>query len=198
MKHEYKIKLLKTISKKLGDDWAFNELLSSKDGNCNPVYFLTNKKGLYLSVMNEYGSTIEKWRLYVDDPTGYERKFLIFSIGCSLKKCLKNIVSDIKNRLLVKEKEAYQKYQELKEKKQKNTDKNNNRDYVINAISKVIPIRTSNNRNGSGYTEKTFYIYDGNSEIGRIQELFNKVDLFKVSLESVTSEQLIKIYSILK
>ena len=187
--HEERINILKKVALKLGDGWFYNELLSSD----SRFYHLNNRKGLFLQISIDYGCNIEQWRLCVKD-NNYHSSFNIISrIGCSLKKNISSIASDIKNRLLCDESLAYEKIIELAKTKIKKNELIENRKHVINSLKTVLSIEPSRHRNYSWYD----ILNSEKKKIGSFEHLHDRIDTFDLHLRGVSSENIIKIMGLL-
>jgi len=191
--HEERIKKLKIVAGLLGDSWFYNELLT--EGHHG--YFLSNKKGLYIVVRTVYRSKIEEWELCIKD-AAYSSHYPSFGrIGCSLEKPFSSIISDLKNRLLCSESEAYKKMLKLAEEQSIKAALLENRKHVIDALKKVIPLDFD--KNGCRGRENYDILNPLNEKIGAISHLDNpfNIDRFDLNLRGVSSLNIIKIMELI-
>jgi hypothetical protein len=188
--HEKKINILKKVARILGDGWFYNELLS----NDSRFYHLNNRKGLYLQVSIDSNSNIEQWRLCIKDNNYHSSFDTINRIGCSLEKNISSIASDVKNRLLSSESEAYKKIIELAKTKTKKNELIENRKHVINSLKRVMSLEKSKYRSNDW-----FDILDNKDfKLGGFEHLHDQVDKFNLNLRGISSENIIKIMELLK
>ncbi len=184
---------LKEIAIFLGDNWQYNEIISSNEKYSG--HYLSNRNGLLINVKNVYGEKLPQWRLQYQNPQykNHNQYINFFSIGSSLDKQKKAIAKDIKNRLLVKQNEALEKRKALFDEAAKKEKQKEQEQYIIDSLSKVLNLNpTYNHRYDSSYRIEE----NNGARIATLDKWSNKGDCFSLTIDKLNAEQIIKIMQI--
>ena len=181
---------IKEVCSLLPSQWRYNAILG-KQSNWRGHY-LTNGEGLIINIRDMYDFNLPQWSLSIRHPT-YPTLIKINQIGCCLKKPSKNIVLDLKKRLLPDLPLAYKKLEELtalEAKKHKNRELHT---FVVNALSKVITLTPFHDSRGSRNYEVTS---KEGVQLARLKSWDNS-DQFDLDVKGLSAEKIIKIMEIL-
>ncbi|CAM2943912.1 hypothetical protein VIOR103205_09050 [Vibrio ordalii] len=183
---------LKTLARLLGDGWRYNEIMTSKPDNRG--HYLSNGSGLIINVCHSYGENLPQWSLKYPHPAHKNlQRFCV--IGCSLDKSQSAIVADLKTRLLSQTGAAYLAWQALIEKEgQKQREKELNT-FVVESLKKVLRLNPYHDHR---YCEAYRIENDKGGRIAELKKWSSKGDCFRLSIDELTAEQVIKIMQVVK
>ena len=182
--------LLNAIASLLGNNWRYNHILSIDSDNHG--HYLSNGEGLIINVYYEYGEKLPQWAIKYPHPR-HKHLQKHYSIGCSIHKSKSAIVEDLKNRLLTHTGAAFLAWKKLVESEGNKIKDKEIDNYIIESIKKVLNLNPY-------YNHQYCYAYRIENEHGtRIADLKkwgSKGDSFKLSIDDLTAEKVIKIMQI--
>lgn len=181
--------LLKKVAHNLGDGWRFHDIMSKSDIN---DYYLYNGASLYIHIRYVYGESLPQWTIQYKHPKHKHLQNFV-SIGCSIEKSMSAIISDLNNRLLVHTSKAYEKLAQLTDEHQKNAERAQINDYVIEALKKVMNLRAVYDHR---FSDSWRIENAQESEVARMCRYANTGD-FQLTINSVNADKIIKIVQIL-
>jgi len=182
--------LLQQIAALLGNGWRYNAVMTT--GPKYRGYYLSNGEGLIINVRSAYGEHLPQWALEYPHPTHkHLQKFC--SIGCSLAKSKSAIVADLKARLLSRTGEAFSQWQALIESEGKKLQAQNLDDIIIQSLRRVLRLRGFHDRS---YCKSYCIENDNESCIAKLHKWSEKGDSFRLDIDDLTAEKVIKIMQI--
>lgn len=170
--------------------WKYHELLSQDPHEYG--HWLSNGSGQFINVNYKYGETLPQWSLkYIHPQTKHKVTFC--AIGCSLKKSLTSIVSDVESRLLP---QMGKLYQTLQQKTDEQTERENQRlheQYMLDSLSKVLNL----NEYYDHRYARAFRIEQENGVRTATIKKWGCKDTFTMTIDEVNPEKIVKIMNIL-
>lgn len=179
--------LLEVVTKLTG--WKYHGLLSRNKGEIG--HWLVNNAGVFLNIHYAYGEALPQWVLYYIHPK-HKTKVKYRSIGCSIEKPISSIVNDLNSRLLSKLGGLFVELEERTRDFEQETKTKMLEEYMLSALGKVLNLNEFYDHRYA----RAFRVEQPNGKRTATLKKWGQTDRFKIIIDEITPEQIIKIMQI--